>query len=295
MRLLYDVLRDGLTAINTARAQMDAARNQVATGRRISAPSDDPLATQQVIGEYAAMGTIDAYRRSADSAAARLAATDTVLAGVVDKLTASKVAALAGRGSTKTTAQRAAAAAEVRQLKQALVGDMNTSFRGTYLFSGTNVGVPAYVAAGSGYTYQGNATAVQIEVDRGRLVSVTYDGQALAQGGDPVDVFTAMEDLAVAIEAGDDAGIGAGMDALDRTFDRALRLQGRLGADERGVDAASARLSAMRLATEGRRAKLEDADMAEAITRLNQGDTAYRAALSAVSSAERYSLLDYLK
>ena len=44
------------------------------------------------------MATIDAYRRSADSAAARLATTDTVLAGIVDKLTASKVAALARAG-----------------------------------------------------------------------------------------------------------------------------------------------------------------------------------------------------
>jgi flagellar hook-associated protein 3 FlgL len=73
------------------------------------------------------------------------------------------------------------------------------------------------------------------------------------------------------------------------------RLQGRPGADERGVDAATARLPAMRLAADSRRSRLEDANMAEAITRMNEADIAYRAALSAVSSAERVSLLDYLK
>jgi flagellin-like hook-associated protein FlgL len=35
--------------------------------------------------------------------------------------------------------------------------------------------------------------------------------------------------------------------------------------------------------------------MAEAMTRLGQADTAYRAALAAVSTAERVSLLDYLR
>jgi flagellar hook-associated protein 3 FlgL len=295
MRILFDVLRDGLASINTAADQMNAARQQVTTGRRVTAPSDDPLAAQQAIGEYATMGGLDAYKRSADSAAARLAAADTVLGGFVDKLTAGIVAAMSGRGTEKTPAERSAAAAEVRQLRAALVSDINSTFRGSYLFSGTVADAPAYVASGGGYTYQGNNASTQIEIDRGRLVTVSFDGQAIAQGSDAVDVFTAMDDLANAIEAGDDAAVGAGMDALERAFDRASRLQGRLGADERGVDEATQRLAALRLAAENRRSKLEDANMADAITRMNEADTAYRAALGAVSSAERVSLLDYLR
>ncbi len=145
------------------------------------------------------------------------------------------------------------------------------------------------------FTYQGDASTVQVEVDKNRLVTVAYDGRSVAQGTDPVDVFTAMETLAVAIEAGNDTAIGTGIDALERAFERVTRLQGRLGADERGVDAASAKLSSLRLATDGRRSKLEDANMAEAIVRMNEADTAYRAALSAVGTANRQSLLDYLK
>jgi flagellin-like hook-associated protein FlgL len=40
---------------------------------------------------------------------------------------------------------------------------------------------------------------------------------------------------------------------------------------------------------------VEDANVAEAIARLTSADNAYRAALGAVSSAERQSLLDYLR
>ena len=56
-----------------------------------------------------------------------------------------------------------------------------------------------------------------------------------------------------------------------------------------------ARLAALKLASEKRRSGIEDANLAEAIAKMNQADTSYRAALGAVSSAERLSLLDYLK
>src|SRR5689334_4876820 len=99
MRVVFDVLRDGLSAINAAASDMAAAQQQVATGRRISAASDDPLAVQQAVGEHATLGTLDAYTRTGDSAAARLSAADTVLSGFIDKLTAAVVAGTGARGT----------------------------------------------------------------------------------------------------------------------------------------------------------------------------------------------------
>jgi flagellar hook-associated protein 3 FlgL len=134
-----------------------------------------------------------------------------------------------------------------------------------------------------------------VEVERGRLISVTFDGQAIAQGTDTSDMFTVLDDLAAALDAGDNVASGTGIDAVERAFARTQRALGSLGADEQGIDEASARLAAMRVATDIRRSGLEDANMAEVVTRLTQAETAYRAALSAVSTAERQSLLDYLR
>jgi len=98
-----------------------------------------------------------------------------------------------------------------------------------------------------------------------------------------------------AINNGDDAGITNAMQAVERALDRTLRAQGSLGADQRGLDEAGIRMTSLRRAAEVRRSGLEDANMAEAMTRLGQADTAYRASLAAVSTAERVSLLDYLR
>jgi flagellar hook-associated protein 3 FlgL len=295
MRVIYDLFRDGMSAINDAAADLPLARQQVATGRRITQPSDDPLAAEQAIGEHATLASIDAYTRTTASAAARLAAADNVLNGIVDKITSALVAGTSARGSNVDASARTAAAAQVRGLRDSLVGDFNTTFRGTYLFSGTVSDTPAYALVGGVWSYQGNAETAQVEVEQNRLVSTTFDGARIAKGSASADLFTTLDDLASAIEAGDNDGIGTALAALDAAFDRATAAQGRLGADENGVDGASTRLGALRTIADARRSKLEDADFAASVTRLTAATNAYQAALGAVSAAERTSLLDYLR
>jgi flagellar hook-associated protein 3 FlgL len=295
MRLIFDVVRDGLFSINSIAEQMAEARTQVTTGRRINQASDDPLGTALAIGEHGTIATIDAYTGTANAASSRLAAADTVLTHFIDKLTAAITTTAGARGSTATAEIRTAASQQLRGLRDSLLGDINAKFGGTFLFSGSETTTAAYAQVGGAWTYQGDAVAVQLEVENGRRVGVTIDGQALAQGSDTTDLFTALDDLATAVDNNDQPAIQAGMDALERAFDRAVSAQSRVGIDERGVDDATARLSALRLAAEARRSELEDANLAEAIAKMNEADTSYRAALGAVSTAERLSLLDYLK
>jgi flagellar hook-associated protein 3 FlgL len=295
MRVVYDVFRDGLAAINGAAGRLAAARQEISTGRRINAAADDPLAMRQAVSEHATMAAVDAYARSSDSAAARLAATDNILTGVIDKITAALVAGTSAQGSAVPPTARAATAEAVRGLRDSLVADFNATFNGSHLFSGTAANVPAYALVGTDWTYQGNAGTTQVEIERGRLVSISLDGQRIVEGGEARGLFTVLDDLVAAIEAGDSAGMGEALSALERAFDRAQRAQGMLGADVQGIDAAVSRLAALRVASESRRSQLEDANMAEVAVRLSQADTAYRAALAAVSAVERHSLLDYLR
>ena len=295
MRIIFDVLRDGLSAINTAADQMATAQRQVASGRRVSAASDDPLAIQQAVGEHASIGALDAYTRAADSVAPRLAAADNVISDIVEKLSSVLVTAMSARGSEVTAATRDAAAKEISGLRDLLVNNLNTTFNGTYLFSGSRVDQAAYAQVGGAWTYQGDGAPVRVEVDRGRQIAVSFDGQAIVQGSDATDLFSELDALVTAIQNGDNDAIGAGMQAVQRAFDRAQVSLGRLGVDERSLDDAYARLATLKTAAETRRSKLEDANLAEAATRMQQADTSYKAALAAVSTAERLTLLDYLR
>jgi flagellar hook-associated protein 3 FlgL len=295
MRILFDVLRDGLAAINTASRQLADAQQQVASGKRIASAADDPLAVQQSIGERATLGAIDAYSRTSAAAASRLATADSVLAGIGNKLTAATVAAVGARGSNVSSAARAAASAEVRSLRDAILEEINTEYQGSSMFAGTAVDQPAYARVAGVWTYQGNASVASVEIQRGQAVAVTFDGQSILQGSDTANVLTELDALAAAIDAGDNTAIGAGIDAVERAFDRTQRAIGALGASERAVDEAALRLSSLKTTVETRRSSLEDVNLAEAVTRMTQAESAYRAALTAVSTAERQSLLDYLR
>jgi flagellar hook-associated protein 3 FlgL len=295
VRIIFDVLRDGLDAIQTANRQLAQAQQQMATGKRVAGAGDDPVAVQQAIGERATLGALDAYKRTNQSAASILATADAVLSGMSDKLTEATVAGLSARGEHVNAAARSAAAERVRSLRASLVGDINTRANGVSLFAGTAADQPAYALAGGGWTYQGDTGITGVEVELGRTVAVTFNGRQIAQGADATDVFTVLDDLATAIEAGDGTGIDAGLAALDRAFARTQQAIGALGADQRSSEEASIRLASMRQAANVRRAALEDADLAESTIRLTQAETAYRAALGAVSTAERQSLLDYLR
>ncbi len=295
MGIAFNLMRDGLGAINTASAQLQQAQLEAATGKRILKPSDDPAGAQQALAERAELGAIDAYQHSADSASARLAAADSALGDIVDKLTQAVSTVMSVRGSSVQPAVRASAATTLAGIRDAVVADLNTSFQGSSVFSGGKVDQPAYALIAGVWTYQGDTNLVQADVDRLRTVTINFNGQSIAQGSDPENVLTTLDNMIAAVTSGDDAAMTSGTDALNRAFDRANQAQGRLGADESAIADTQIRLVARRTSVDGRRSKLEDANMAEALTRMSQADTAYRAALGAVGSVEKLSLLDYLR
>ena len=289
--------RDGAAGIQTASDRVIEAQRQVTSGRRLNKVSDDPSAATIAVTERNTLGAIEQYTRTSDGVASRLTVVDTVLSDIVQMLTKVQSAALNGRGSTKTPEQRAAVALELTGLKSALLDNFNTSFQGTYVFAGANSTTQPFTTGAGGVVnaYAGSTTELDVEIGDARTVTMAFDGNAIAQGGDAQHLFDSLDDLITAVGAGDEAGITSGIQAMERAFNRATTAQSRLGNDMNEIDSQKLRLQQMKLSSNERLSKLEAANMAEAITNMANADAAYRAALGAVSSATRVSLLDYLK
>jgi flagellar hook-associated protein 3 FlgL len=271
-------------------------QQQVASGRRLNAPSDDPGGATAAVGEHAEINTVDRYSSAVDSSTARLSVADTALGDIVIQLTAAKSAAAAGRGSAATAIQRQAAADTLQGIKEALVSDLNASHRGVYVFAGAKSTTQPYsITGGTVSAYQGDSNTVSVDVDRAFSLPVTFDAQTITQGTDPQDVFTEIDSLRTAILAGDTSGMDAGFDALDRAFNRALQVQTSIGTSLRRLDDQGGRLSAVKQTAQTRLSSLEDANLSEAITGLTAAQTAQRAALGAASTINQLNLMDYLK
>jgi flagellar hook-associated protein 3 FlgL len=295
MRVTFRTAYGGSEYLEASSSQMAKARQQVMSGKRVEKASDDPAAMQRSVEGRGEIGALETYSRTADSALAKLTTIDTVLGAVVDRLQQAKVATVSVQGSIATAQQREAAALTLEGLRDALVADLNTEVRGAYVFGGSQATTPPYARVAGAWTYQGDAAPVAVDIGPGQTVDVALDGAALAQGSDASNILNELESLIVAVRAGDNPGMAAGTAAIDRAFLRATRAQTSVGVDEQGIGERQLQITSARLSVVTRVSKDEDADLALAISEMTRAQTAYQAALSAVGTASRASLLDYLR
>jgi flagellar hook-associated protein 3 FlgL len=297
MRVTFsEMYRNAAADTNAAAEHLADAQRQVSSGKRINKPSDDPAGVSSAVNGHAVISSIDAYTQTADSTTSRLTVADSMLSDIINKISAAQTAAASARGSATTQSQRDAAAANLQSISDALVGDFNAQFHGTYLFSGSKGTTAPYNSVNGVVSgYQGNATTVSVDLGQGRTAPTSFDGSSIAQGSDASDVFSVLSNLVTAAKAGDAAGLQSGLDGLDRAFGRATATQTQVGNNLAAMDDVRLRLSNDRLDAKNRLTATEDANMASAITSMSQADTAYRAALAAFGRIGTVSLMDYLK
>ncbi len=298
MRVTFNSIHQEATAgLARSNDRLIEYQKQVSSGLRITKPSDDPSATATTIVERAGIATTERYTRASDSVSSRLSVVDTVLDDLINKLTAAQTAIMTARGTTATPATRDAAAQELLSLRDAVLDDLNTRFRDTYVFGGQAATTKPFQKNPDGTIagYAGTTGEVAVDIDEHRSVTIAFNGDLIAQGADAADVFATFDAAVTAVRAGNEAGLESAMQAFQRTFSRATEMQSRVGAGQRAVDDQKLRLSETKTAMAARVSKLEHANMAEAITGMSQADAAYQAALGAAGKITRLSLMDYLR
>jgi len=290
------VYRDATAAMEKASERLVEFQKQVETGKRITKPSDDPDGMAAAISVRAEVAGIEQYQRTTDSVNSRLMVLDTALADMVDRLTAAQATVVAAQGSNRSPVQLEAAAQTLEGIKQALVSDLNTSFNGAHLFAGAASTNPPFTITGTTVSaYQGSTSEVTVDLDPTRTATIGFDGSAISKGSAGSDVFTVLDQAIAAARAGDNAGLSQAMTGLNAAFDRVSMAQMKNGANLSAIEALQGQLSDRRLAGKARVSKIEDADLAQAVTGMSQADAAYRASLATTTKITQLSLMDYLK
>jgi flagellar hook-associated protein 3 FlgL len=291
------VYRDSSASLERASERLLEFQRQVASGKRISRPSDDPTGAAAAVGERSGIAAVEQYARTADSVASRLMVVDTALSDVIDRLTHAQATVIGAQGSAKTPADRESAAQALEGAREAILADLNTSFRGTFVFAGASSTAPPFVVAPGGAIapYQGAAEEVAVDIGERRAITIAFDGSQVSRGTAAADVFATLDAAIAAARAGDHDALQQARVDLDAAFERVTAAQMRIGTGLAAIEAQQVQLTDRRLAALGRVAEIEDANLAEAITGMSQADAAYRAALGATNQMTRLSLMDYLK
>jgi flagellar hook-associated protein 3 FlgL len=168
------------------RNQSDIARLQlqVATGKRILQPADDPFGATRSMQLNNAVNQLAQYQDNGVRAGQRLGLEDSTLGQVVDALQRVRELAIEANNDSQTDETRGYIATEIEQLKAQIVELANsTDGEGGFLFGGYRSDTQPFVQDASGVSYLGDQGQRMIQIGPSRQVA----------DGDPgSDVFMAI-------------------------------------------------------------------------------------------------------
>ncbi len=270
---------------------------QVATGQRIAQPEDDPSAVGRVLQLESEQRRIGQFQRNADRALELSQASFSGLQQI--KKVSDRVTEIGTLGTGAISGAEARAyASEVDQLIEQTLQLGNTKFRNDYIFAGTAVDAPPFVAARdaagrvTGVDYAGNADRMPIQLSEHSAIEAGASGETNVGLRDMMNRLVALRD---ALLANDPAAVTTVQSGLIESEDLLVTSLAEHG----GVDT---RIEANRIQQQQRTDNLEglvsaesELDLPAAIVRLSQSQTAYQAALQSAANIMKISLLDYIR
>ena len=275
----------------------ERAQSELATGRRILQPSDDPAGARRSLSLRASIRSREQHERNATDAAGWLATADSQLQTVSSRL--QRIQELATRGANEIGAQeRHALAAEVRQITAEIEGIANTEHVGRPLFGGFRDGDAVTKVAGVWTASHDAGDEVLRRVSDSEQVRVNITAaEWLGIDGDPAteDTLTFLERLAHRVEVGTPQEVSSELAGLREASVRVTDGLSQLGAAMNRVDSARSRATESMLTLRTELSNVEDVDIAEGVMELQVQQVAYEATLQALGKALPPSLVAFLR
>lgn len=267
------------------------AQDQLSSGKKLLAASDDPAGAALVNGLRAQSADLTSLSRTIGFARSVLTAQDDALGQAHDILVRAKEIAAQQAGGLATSTTRQQAAEEIEALERQLLTLGNTAIDGRHVFGGLAGGTAPFTDFDDpGFDplnpYSGPSDAFSIRTAPGTTVRVSTAGDHVFGSS-----IAALDELRQTLAAGNSST--ASIDTLEAATNdvraerasvggRARQLQDRASEITAGVSNITVRLG-----------DIESADYATVITELTQLQTALQATLSAGQTLQT-SILDYL-
>ncbi|MEW6661700.1 MAG: flagellar hook-associated protein FlgL [Bacillota bacterium] len=298
MRITNNMLKNTvLQNLNRNLSYMAKVQGQMSSGKAVTRPSDDPIATAQILTYKTVLAEMEQHTRNMDDAIGWLDVSESALNHVTKVLQRARELAVYGASGTIPDESRQALAQEVGQLLEEMAQAANTSYAGRYVFGGSITHRPPFVFHNGQVVYEGNDFNHNWEVAPGVTVTVNISGQEAFQvkEGNASKVFQVMLDLKTALENNDMGQIRESIQTIENATDHILEQRAVLGAKSNRLQIAKERALEAHVETSKLLSQLEDVDLAEAIIRFKSRESAYHAALSTAAMVLQPSLVNFLR
>jgi flagellar hook-associated protein 3 FlgL len=137
-RILYNM--------SSALDVLQVTQTQIASGKRILKPSDDPVGMSKALNLRTVLRDNQQFMENIDDATGWMTGTEAAVSDMVMLLTELKEAAVSGSNDTKGEPERAAIAEQIEHLLESLIDMANTKYGDRYVFAGTHTLTRPYSA-----------------------------------------------------------------------------------------------------------------------------------------------------
>ena len=296
---------DLLTNLRQRTESIANIQAQLASGKRINQPSDDPAGTGKALHYRHRLARNEQYERNIEDGLSYMSFLDGVLDNVGNILNQTLAAAVQGDNSSLTAQDRAVLANEVDLLLEELISKGNASYSGKFIFGG----------------YSDQTLPFQVERDENdMIVSVTQNPQgidgeiqrAIGSGiretinigggdhfqpggaGETDDMFQILINLRDGLINNDLDIVGEQIGRLQEAIDHNNLNRSTMGAKVNYFERRLDQINAAKVQLTDSLAQVEDAELIESALLFEQEQTALTAAMAVGARIIQISLLDFM-
>jgi len=296
MRVNPNMVPDILADMQQSQSAVNTALQQVATGKSVTVPSDNPAASAEMVQNTIETANVDQYTKNVTGVLSMVQTADSALGSVVTSLTKAVSLGTEGANGTTSASDLQSIAEEVQGILESVVSQANTSYQGSYLFGGTENSSAPYTASSSsssGYTYNGNDNVNSVAVGDDMSIQVNLPGsQIFSSSGS--DVLGSLSSLVSALQSGSTTDIESATAAVSTALNFVSQQQVFYSNTESQLDSQETNLQQETVNLTSQQNSLVGVDEAQAATELSQAETANSAAEAAAAKVLPNTLLNYL-
>ncbi|MNN23304.1 Flagellar hook-associated protein 3 [compost metagenome] len=273
---------------------MTKAQNQLATGQKITKPSDDPIGVGYQMRYDTDLARSDEFLNNAQTGSEILKTMDALLQQASDVMKRARTLTMQAANGTYDAEQRKVISAEIKQLKEQLVTIGNSTYNGRYLFNGQKTDQAPYTVVGAAGESTDPGT-FSLYVSPAVKVPVSLTGEDIFGKAGTDNAFKVLDDLATALDTNDMTGISSSLTKIDGNADQLSLGWAEIGARMNRFELMQNRITSEQVNLKEMRANVADVDVPTVITDLKMKEVVLQSALSTGARIMQTSLLDFLR
>ncbi|MBE2912921.1 flagellar hook-associated protein FlgL [Anoxybacillus flavithermus] len=288
MMLANNTLRN----VSKSYDKLGTYQQQLATGKKIHRPSEDPVVAVKGMHYRTSLTEIEQFQRNLSEAYTWMENSESALNHTTNVLQRARELVVQAKNGTLGPEDRQAIAREIEQLKKDLVQVANTKVAGKYIFNGTKI-EQAPVTDGKPPTVSNNNDDFMVEVAKGVKLKINVTPDNVFNQG----LFDTLHDVEKVLDGSSTSGktLDDLLSDLDGHINDVLAERAELGARVNRLELVEQRLAEQQLIAKRMISDNEDADIEKIITELKSQESVHRAALSVGARIIQPTLVDFLR